>query len=86
MRYIDADKVLQCLPDDLPYKASVKRVLIQALPADVVEKSLFTELKSLIEKAEFKSDSPDAERGAKFATEQIAYFVSEFIRIKVNGG
>ena len=36
-RYIDADKVLQCLPDDLPYKASVKRVLIQAPTADVVE-------------------------------------------------
>lgn len=36
-KYIDADKVLQCLPDDLPYKASVKRVLIQAPTADVVE-------------------------------------------------
>jgi hypothetical protein len=36
-RYIDADKVLQELPDDLPYKASVKRVLIQAPTADVVE-------------------------------------------------
>ena len=36
-RYIDADKVLNDLPDDLPYKASVKRVLIQAPTADVVE-------------------------------------------------
>lgn len=36
-RYIDADKLLTVLPDDLPYKASVKRVLIQAPPADVVE-------------------------------------------------
>lgn len=36
-RYIDADAVWQTLPDDLPFKASVKRVLMQAPPADVVE-------------------------------------------------
>lgn len=36
-RYIDVDKVLKELPDDLPYKASVKRVLMQAPEADVVE-------------------------------------------------
>ena len=34
-RYIDADELLNRLPDDLPYKASVKRVLIQAPTADV---------------------------------------------------
>ena len=38
-RYIDADELLNNLPDDLPYKASVKRVLIQAPTADVVPKS-----------------------------------------------
>ena len=36
-KYIDVDKILQKLPDDLPYKASVKRVLIQAPTEDVVE-------------------------------------------------
>ena len=36
-RYIDADALLSRLPDDLPYKSSVKRVLTQALTADVVE-------------------------------------------------
>lgn len=36
-RYIDADAVLSRLPDDLPYKASVKRVLMQAPTTDVVE-------------------------------------------------
>lgn len=36
-RYIDADAVLSKLPEDLPYKASVKRVLIQAPTTDVVE-------------------------------------------------
>ena len=36
-RYIDADKLLTTLLDDLPYKASVKRVLMQAPTADVVE-------------------------------------------------
>ena len=37
MKYIDADKILNSLPDDLPYKASVKRVLTQAPAEDVVE-------------------------------------------------
>lgn len=36
-RYIDADALLNRLPDDLPYKASVKRVLMQAPTSDVVE-------------------------------------------------
>ena len=36
-RYIDADALLSKLPEDLPYKASVKRVLIQSPTADVVE-------------------------------------------------
>lgn len=34
MRLIDADAVLRSLPDDLPYKGSVRRVLIQAPTAD----------------------------------------------------
>ena len=37
MAYIDRDKLLNELPNDLPYKASVKRVLIQAEEADVEE-------------------------------------------------
>lgn len=36
-RYIDADELLTRLPEDLPYKASVKRVLMQVPTADVVE-------------------------------------------------
>ena len=36
-KYIDADGLLTRLPEDLPYKASVKRVLMQAPTADVVE-------------------------------------------------
>ena len=35
--YIERNSTLQNLPDDLPYKASVKRVLMQAPAADVVE-------------------------------------------------
>lgn len=38
-RYIDADELLNKLPDDLPYKASVKRVLIQAQEAEVVPRA-----------------------------------------------
>ena len=37
-RYIDADALLGKIPDDLPYKASVKRVLMQAPTEDVVPK------------------------------------------------
>jgi hypothetical protein len=37
VKYVDADKVLKNLPDDLPYKASVKRVLMSAPTADVAE-------------------------------------------------
>lgn len=36
-RYIDADSVWQTLPDDLPFKASVRRVLMQAPTVDAVE-------------------------------------------------
>ncbi len=36
-KYINVDKQLEKLPNDLPYKASVKRVLIQAPAEDVVE-------------------------------------------------
>ena len=36
-RYIDAEELLHRLPNDLPYKGSVRRVLIQAPSADVQE-------------------------------------------------
>ena len=34
MRMIDADALLRALPDDLPYKGSVRRVLMQAETVD----------------------------------------------------
>ncbi len=37
MAYVEVDTLLNALSDDLPYKASVKRVLMQAPEADVVE-------------------------------------------------
>ena len=48
-RYIDADELLNKLPDVLPYKASVKRVLTQAPEVDVVPKSEVDNLKVLLE-------------------------------------
>ena len=48
-QYKDIDEILKNLPDDLPYKASVKRVLIQAPTADVVPKSEVEELKEWVE-------------------------------------
>lgn len=55
-RYIDANALLNRLPDDLPYKASVKRVLIQAPIADVapiadtvkkIQKMLYEKVKTI---------------------------------------
>ena len=46
-RYADIDTILNELPDDLPYKASVKRVLMQAPEADLVPKS---EVERLVDK------------------------------------
>lgn len=37
MRLIDADAALRSLPDDLPYKGSVRRVLTQAQAVDAVQ-------------------------------------------------
>jgi hypothetical protein len=36
-KHVNVEQLLNNLPNDLPYKASVKRVLIQAPTADVVE-------------------------------------------------
>lgn len=49
-RYIDADALLSRLPDDLPYKASVKRVLMQAPEADVIPKNEVQKIFEEIEK------------------------------------
>ena len=48
-RYIDADELLNNLPDDLPYKASVKRVLIQASKC---EEELIDKIATYFEKDE----------------------------------
>ncbi len=37
MAYIDTDKLLNAIPDGLPYKESVKRVILQAPKVDAVE-------------------------------------------------
>lgn len=37
MRLINADEALRSLPDDLPYKDSVRRVLAQATTVDAVK-------------------------------------------------
>ena len=44
-KYIDVEELLQKLPNDLPYKASVKRVLIQAPAEEVVSKELLEQYK-----------------------------------------
>lgn len=49
-KYIDVDKTLNRLPNDLPYKSSVKRVLLMAPEADVVPKSEVEELKKIYKK------------------------------------
>lgn len=51
-KYINVDALLALLPDDLPYKASVKRVFMQAPSADVVPREeavaqVLTELENI---------------------------------------
>lgn len=48
-KYVNAD-LRQNLPDDLPYKSSVKRVLIQAPAEDVVPRSEVARIFEDIEK------------------------------------
>ena len=48
-RYADIDTILNELSDDLPYKASVKRVLMQAPEADVVPRAEAENYKSIAE-------------------------------------
>lgn len=50
MRPIDADALVIKLPDDLPYKASVKRVLLQAPTLDVVPREEVAKIFAEIEK------------------------------------
>ena len=40
-RIVDADWILNNLPDDLPYKDSVRRVLLQAPELEVIPKPKF---------------------------------------------
>lgn len=58
-QYVDIDELLRKLPDDLPYKASVKRVLMQAPAADVVPKS---EVENIFEEIEFDIRQLDFDR------------------------
>ena len=46
-RYIDADELLNKLPNDLPYKASVKRVLMQAETVEVA-REIFEEIEKIL--------------------------------------
>lgn len=56
-RYIDTDELLKSLPDDLPYKASVKRVLIQATEADVVPRAEYDRLNLLLASTTERSEN-----------------------------
>ena len=56
MRLIDADTLLLQLSDPLPYKASVKRVLITAPTVDVAKK-LFDEITMCLNEAEYEMEN-----------------------------
>lgn len=59
-RYIDADALLGNLPDDLPYKASVKRVLMQAPTVDFSGPyALLQQQKAEIERLKKKIEEQD---------------------------
>lgn len=48
-KHVDAEALLNNLPDDLPYKASVKRVLMQAPSADVAPMEEVNRLKHILD-------------------------------------
>ena len=48
-RYIDADALFIKLPNDLPYSASVKRVLLQAPTEDVVPREEVDHLRHVLD-------------------------------------
>lgn len=95
-RYADIDTILNELPDDLPYKASVKRVLMQASEADVVPRFEAENYKSIAEYQqklsidryfEIKQLKQELDRAkadvAREIFEELEKFVS--VRIKVDG-
>ena len=78
-QYFDADELLNRMPDDLPYKASVKRVLMQAPEADVVPKSeverVYYNLQAVLEeRAETKQEI------AREIFEEIESVIMRFFR------
>jgi hypothetical protein len=48
-KHVDVEPLLNNLPDDLPYKASVKRVLTQAPSADVAPMEEVNRLKHILD-------------------------------------
>ena len=84
-RYFDGDALLSKMPDDLPYKSSVKRVLMQAPSVDVASKSeveeLLTRLNTAYEKidmAEYDVERLEQENEAlKDTNEHLAVLLAE---------
>ena len=78
--YKDIDEILKKLPDDLPYKASVKRVLMQAPAADVVPREMFDQLKTQLE--EVRLEKAAFEGAAKQIAEscEIIRYCADLIR------
>ena len=81
-RYKDIDAILKKMPDDLPYKASVKRVLMQAPEADVVPRkeieSIFAEIFNIIRRYEFDALVANESYGIFL----VRYFGSEILKLK----
>lgn len=84
-QYKDIDKILNKLPDDLPYKASVKRVLIQAPTEDVVPRA---EVKRLVGEYYDKCDEcriKCANAVAREIFEDIDLNLEDYIRGDIRG-
>ena len=77
-KYIDVDKTLNRLSDALPYKSSVKRVLLQAPEENVVPKS---EVESILDGL-MKEAREIANRYEKSANETSVY---DYARIEYRG-
>ena len=98
MRAIDADTLLLQLSDDLPYKSSVKRVLMQAPTIDLAKK-VFDSITMRFNEAEYEmenfisnctdtdaiSTTRDRLDGLSYAMSIIEEIESEYVEDSING-
>ena len=78
-RYIDADALLSEIPNDLPYKGSVKRVLMQFPTADVVPESELESVRELLGELQTELEEAKSEVAREVISEFKALVTSRML-------